>query len=71
MKFREPTKLHRKSGYGAPGVPFGANGKHTPGAKARHFLKRFTARLKSCPDTKPGFFAVRKANPSIKILLLG
>jgi hypothetical protein len=25
------------------------------------------ARLKSCPDTKPSLFAVRKADPSIEI----
>jgi hypothetical protein len=27
--------------------------KRTSGAKARHIVNRFTARLKSCPDTKP------------------
>jgi hypothetical protein len=31
--------------------------RRTSGAKARRIFNQFTARLKSCPDTKPSFSA--------------
>jgi hypothetical protein len=42
-------------------------GKDGQGLKARHILNRFTARLKSCPDTKQSIFRTGKAVSQDKI----
>jgi len=44
--------------------------RRTSGAKAPTYSQSFTARLKSCPDTKPSFFASCSAGPAAGVRLL-
>ena len=56
-----PTSRKKRARYGAPGVPFGANGKKAPKWLKPGDSQPIAARLKQCPDAKQSSSTAGKA----------